>query len=404
MTYTVSHRQQGAKRSAVGGLVRHTFRDVDKSNGRETQHSNERIIPERTHLNESWMWVDGQKVALENSQQILDELDSRLEKAGGTRTNKKTGKVTRIAVREDAKVVRDLVLQLDPKFTRSSEWMTDPEISQAERDERQAEMRRITSEMIEHYGDLYGRHNLLAASLHLDETSPHLHLMLTPIDDQGRVRQESFINGRQAMRANDQTMRQRVKAAGYDVDEKPRGGNRSNMSIDEYAQWQERVEEIEAREIEVEDREVRWKKNIATQRKNKAWLDKKKEAHDEREASLSSREASVAAKDVKATEMAQRGAQELSRGREMLRKAKDEGQAAQDAKLAFKEGERRAALLERESTALLDALREGSRVTTKKRYAEDIQPVQKTRSRALGEYNDWATKAKPKADEWEPEM
>ena len=120
MTYTVSHRQAGAKRSAVGGLIRHEFRDIDKHNGVETRHSNERIVPERTHLNESRLWIDGEEVELTDSRQILDELDRRLSKAGGTRTNKKTGKVTRIAVREDAKVVRDLVLQLDPKSTRSS--------------------------------------------------------------------------------------------------------------------------------------------------------------------------------------------------------------------------------------------------------------------------------------------
>ena len=249
MTYTVSHRQAGAKRSAVGGLIRHEFRDIDKHNGVETRHSNERIVPERTHLNESRLWIDGEEVELTDSREILDELDRRVSKAGGTRTNKKTGKVTRIAVREDAKVVRDLVLQLDPKFTRSSEWLTDESVTEEERAERQAETRRLLGEMIDHYGELYGRHNLLAASLHLDETSPHVHLLVTPIDDQGRVRQESFIKGRQAMRENDRAMRRRLAGAGYDVDPEPRGGNRSNMSIEEYAQWQQRIEEIEARHV-----------------------------------------------------------------------------------------------------------------------------------------------------------
>ena len=244
MTYTVTHRQAGVRRAKVAGLIRHEYRDVDKHNGVETQHSNERIVPSRTAQNRSYMWRDGQPVELTDSRQILEELDRRLAGAGGTRTNKKTGEVSRIAVRKDAKVVRNLVLQLDPEFTRSSEYLLSRECPAAHRDAVLSHM----SEMIEHYADVYGRENLLAASVHVDETSPHVHLMVTPIDDEGRVRQESFIKGQKGMSSNDRAMRDRLKAHGYDVDPEPRGLNRSHMSIDEYAQHQAREQQIRERE------------------------------------------------------------------------------------------------------------------------------------------------------------
>lgn len=325
MTYTVSHRQAGVQRSAVAGLVRHEFRDVDKHNGVETQHSNERIVPERTHLNESVLWVDGEPVELTDSRQITAELDRRLEGAGGTRTNKKTGEVRRIAVRQDAKVVRDVVLQLDPQFTRSSEHLVSGE--SGEHDET---VRSHLDEMVEHYAELYGKENLLAASLHLDETSPHIHLLVTPIDDQGRVRQESFIKGRQAMRDNDQAMRRRLDAAGYDVDKQPRGGNRSNMSIDEYAQWQQRIQEIDAREVEVDDRELRLDRRSARQEQAET-------AHDAREASLSDRERKVESQAAEAAKVRQKGVQALSEAKELREWASDEARDARRQKQLYEE-------------------------------------------------------------------
>lgn len=397
MTYTVSHRQGGVKRSAVGGLIRHEFRDIDKHNGVETQHSNERIIPERTHLNESWMWVDGERVELTDTRQITDELDRRLEGAGGTRTNKKTGEVSKIAVRSDAKVVRDFVLQLDPKFTRSSEWLTDED-----EETHREEVRRLLGEMVDHYGEVYGKHNLLAASLHWDETSPHIHLMVTPIDDEGRVRQESFIaagrGSKSGLSKNDRKMRERLKGAGYDVDPEPRGGNRSNLSIDQYAQWQQRIEEIEAREVEVEDREAVLNKRGSVQKRNREWLSARKEEHDAREASLSAREAEVREKTAEAVKVRQKGVQALSEAKELREKALAEGRAARAVKKAYQDGMARVEELEAATKTLVSEWKAGSRIVSKKTYAEKIKPAQIEKNERVRRVADWTVYDKPDDD------
>lgn len=91
MGFSVTHRQVGVTRANVAGLIRHEFRDVDRHNGVETQHSNEKIVPQRTVLNRSIIFRDGVASQMERSGEILEELDRRLETACGYRTNKKTG-------------------------------------------------------------------------------------------------------------------------------------------------------------------------------------------------------------------------------------------------------------------------------------------------------------------------
>lgn len=250
MSFSVSNRQFGRTRAEVSGLLRHEFRDVDRANGTETRHSNERIVPGRTKQNRSWLFVDGKSRPVNSIREIEDELDARLSRTGGLRTDKKTGKVRKIATRKDAGVVRDVVLQLDPEFTRSSKYLLD----------NPDELKKVWpyyKVMIDVYASIYGKHNLLAASLHLDETSPHLHLLVTPIDDEGRVRQQSFIkSGRgkaSEMSQFHSRLRDRLREAGYDADEEPRGAGRSHLSPEQYADWQQRQDELAAREVEVED-------------------------------------------------------------------------------------------------------------------------------------------------------
>lgn len=257
MSYTISHRQAGVTRADVKGLIRHEYRDVDRHNGKETEHSNERIVPSRTPLNHSVMFRDGEEIPLGSSDQIIEELDRRLESAGGTRTNPKTGETVRTKVRKDAKVVRNIILQLDPDFTRSSEHLTSDGVGQKHYEKVMTHL----NEMIDYYGEVYGRHNLLAASLHLDERSPHIHLQVTPIDEKGRVRQSSFIeDGRgkeSGLAKNDRAIRQYMRDRGYDADPEPTGANRSHMHPDDYAKWKQAEETRKEREVELQDKEQR---------------------------------------------------------------------------------------------------------------------------------------------------
>lgn len=298
MGLTISHRQASVTKANVGGLIRHEFRDVDRHNGVETQHSNERIVPDRTPRNQSMIFIDGQAQEMDSSQDIVKELDRRLEQAGGVRVDKKTGEKKKIGIRKDAGVVRNIVLQLDPAFTRSSEYLLSKECPA---EHRQAVQQHL-GQMVDYYGELYGRHNLLATSLHWDETSPHVHLMVTPIDDQGRVRNASFIpDGRgksSGLSKNDRAMRQYMIEQGYNAAPEPTGANRSHMSIDDYGRHQESLVELEDRELTVSRR----KQEVGVREKTVAQKDENL-----------SQKATEVAQEAQEVEKARQAAQEVWR-------------------------------------------------------------------------------------------
>lgn len=278
MAYTMSNRQAGVRRSEVAGLVRHEFRDVDRRDGRETAHSNETIDPKRTHNNVSVLYHDGAPIPMHSSAQIIEELDRRLAGAGTTQTLK-NGTVRRRATRKDAAVVRDIIIQLDPEFTGTSTQVLDnttykhdhPIRAKFRRNNAPGatstpmhtldEQKRYLDAVVDEYATLYGAHNLLASSIHLDEKSPHMHLLVTPIDREGRVRQKSFIpSGRgpnSAMSAFDKRIRARLIAEGYDCEPEATGGSHSHLSVPEYKKSKRREDELDQREQKLAEQEAR---------------------------------------------------------------------------------------------------------------------------------------------------
>lgn len=264
MTNTLSHRQQGVTRGEATGLSRHDFRDLDREHGKETSHSNERIQPGLTALNHTRVFRDGVPVTANSREEILAELDRRLEGVSGVRTNKKTGEVKPVALRKDAAVIREVVLTLDPTYSRSS--LAFIENQENGDGQHSTQVEKHFEDMIDFYGEVYGRENLLASSLHLDETTPHVHLWVTPITEvEGikTVKQSAFIaDGRgpnSGMAKNDKAMRQWMRERGYDADPEPRRLTTKNMTA-EQLQELERQQEFK---IELEDREKRLQRQEA---------------------------------------------------------------------------------------------------------------------------------------------
>ena len=49
---------------------------------------------------------------------------------------------------------------------------------------------------LEFLKDFVGEKNIISATIHKDEKTPHMHCIFTPIDNEGRLKYKSFINGR----------------------------------------------------------------------------------------------------------------------------------------------------------------------------------------------------------------
>lgn len=246
MAYTVTVRQAGVKRAEVGALLTHEYRKTLEHDGTTTQHDNENIDPTRSHLNRDYIFRNGELEPLIKVSDIHEELDRRLENAGGTRTLK-DGTVKKIGLRSDAKVLRNFIVQLDPEHTGTVEqWEQKPEA------ERQKDLSLMVDTLIkDHIGGLYGKENLLSMTLHMDEKSPHIHLMVTPIDSEGRVRNESFIKNKTAMRKFWDGARTKLRSAGYEAEMVTRDVDAKHESL---RQFKTRTGKAKAEALEVEEK------------------------------------------------------------------------------------------------------------------------------------------------------
>lgn len=335
MSYTVTHRQAGVTRSDSVGLLRHSFRDVDRKNGVEISHTNEMIDSDRTVWNVSRFYRDGVEVELHKTGDLIRELDARIAahpvyvtKKDGTKVPRKLAKTTG--------VLREIIIQFDPEFTKSSveniqDELTDDETGIA----RQEEVKRFFAVATEYYANLYGKHNLFASSEHWDETSPHMHLYLTPIDEQGRFRQESFIKSgrgsKSGMALNDKAFREHLNDNGFDVDRVKRDEFTSKLSKEALTKLSEQKTSLNEREKDLDQRRIDVGERLIRASRINNDAKKREEAVVERETAVAEKEKAVQALTTQA-EQAQRDAeQEAARVRAQAERTKrDAEQEAAD--------------------------------------------------------------------------
>lgn len=220
-SWSTIYRWAPVKRGDVRGLVNHHARDVDRENGREVSHSNLGIAADRTEENLTFVNDgNGRFVQCIDSQQWVDYLDRRLEDVGHTVRTEKDGSQREVALRKDAAVAVDYLLQLDPEFTGTVEQlMDDPE--------KEEEVRRLLGVMVEEIVEQHGQENVVGWTLHLDEKSPHVQLLAIPVTEQGGTSYKQFFGdaapGRRSTKAGSMRayaerhdeMRHRLRDHGY---------------------------------------------------------------------------------------------------------------------------------------------------------------------------------------------
>ena len=134
------------KAGAVAGLVRHYGRTADEKNadGDPLERKNPRIKPERTHLNYNLAPTDAEA-------RVAAAMAKHRVKAGR-------------APRKDAVVMADWVV------TRPSDCPKERE-------------KEFFKSVVGFVADRYGKDNLLGAWVHMDETTPHVHVAFVPVRD-----------------------------------------------------------------------------------------------------------------------------------------------------------------------------------------------------------------------------
>lgn len=242
-TFDASHKVKAAGPHRVN-FERHIARDVDQAHGFSFGHQNPNIDAGRTNLNITRV-NDGhggfRKLAVTHgddgkgrppSAEIGDYLDKRL----GTVKNK---------LRKDAVVLRPVVLQLDPEWfeAHNPSWRTNGLNRQA---------RKHISAQLKWARNEFGHENLVAYSMHLDETNPQLQLLITPVTNDGRLSQKDFFKGPSDLRRQHRESREALAASGYDVNFSVSSRSTEHLSSVEYAAKTKEVHDLAA-EVDVRD-------------------------------------------------------------------------------------------------------------------------------------------------------
>jgi len=220
MTFDASHKV-GRGGGHAQGFVRHIARDADWKAGFEFAHANKNIVRDRTTHNftrvndgadgfRELRSVDGKPP----SQELEDYLNSRLA-------------TVQRSLRTDAVVMRGIILQIDPKwfYDHNPDWRENG----------------LSKEAVSHMGasldwacEEFGQSNIFGFSIHLDEYSPQLQVMLAPVTHDGRLSQKDFFKGPSDFKRQHKELRQHMEAAGYDVELRVTERSKEHLSSSEF--------------------------------------------------------------------------------------------------------------------------------------------------------------------------
>ena len=226
------------KKSGVSGYLHHMFRELYE----ESNHSNKSINNALTEDNVSLVYDDeiGDHVPVKSKSHLKEKMFSDLrayEEQHGT-------------LRKDAVWIRPIVMQLGNGF-----YDEFPDGISDDDDEHNAEI----SYMYEWACNTWGKENIRAVSVHMDETHPHVTFLMSAVreDDDGNLtmNQKSIINGKNHLRSLHKSYRSFMKDKGLDVELQTQDTSRPHYKDEEYKK--------------IQDRKKR-------QNNNKKWIDKEK--------------------------------------------------------------------------------------------------------------------------------
>ena len=232
MGYTMSmDASVRIKRHGMGGYLRHMFRDCYEAEGIHLNHANDNIDPERTADNVSLIYDDeiGDLRPPRNHAEIGQAILAPLDKIEGT-------------LRKDAVVIRPIIFQLGNGY-----YDDYPDGTEDEEGNPHTEFDRV----YEWACNQWGKSRIRAVSIHMDESNPHMELMLTgvskdPITGKYSNNQKSIINGAADLKRLHRSLRNYMIESGYDVEIENQPNSHPHYKDAEYKRMQDRKKATEA--------------------------------------------------------------------------------------------------------------------------------------------------------------
>ena len=201
MSFVVA-RMQKMKAGNLVGIGNHNQRLIDN-------HSNKDIDTERSYLNYDLVnRTDNYKTDI---QQFINE-----------------NKLSSRAVRKDAVLINEWIITSDNQFFK---------------DKDDKEIKDFFDTAKSYFADKFGDNNIRYAQVHLDETTPHMHLGIVPFNDEHKLSAKTVFN-RQALQAVQDELPKYLNERGFELERGEKGSERKNLTVPEYKKAKDELKEI----------------------------------------------------------------------------------------------------------------------------------------------------------------
>jgi len=191
LSYLVA-RMEKMKSQNLGGIQKHNQREFEK-------YRNEKIDIARSHLN--YDLVNARKINYR--QRVMNTIDAQ----------RKNGR----AVRKDAVLVNEWVITSDQEFFKDMD---------------SDGVRSFFETAAAFFQNRYGKQNTIYAQVHLDETTPHMHLGVVPMKD-GNLSSKNVFTRKELLVIQEE-LPAFMREKGFKVERGEENSKRKHLTVPEY--------------------------------------------------------------------------------------------------------------------------------------------------------------------------
>ena len=201
MSFVVA-RMQKMKSGNLVGVGNHNQRNTDN-------HSNKDIDVERSYLN--YDLVNRTENYKRDIEQFIND-------------NKSSSR----AVRKDAVLINEWIITSDNQFFK---------------DKDDKEIKDCFEQSKDYFAEKFGDENIRYAQVHLDETTPHMHLGIVPFNAEKKLSAKTVFN-RQALQAVQDELPKYLNERGFELERGEKGSERKNLTVPEYKKAKDELKEM----------------------------------------------------------------------------------------------------------------------------------------------------------------
>lgn len=203
MSYVVA-RMQKMKSGNLGGVYKHSERIFGK-------HSNKDIDPERSHLNYELTDRNREISYKEQIEAYIDE-----------------NKLSKRATRKDAVLCDEWLITSDKTFFENLDSDQTKEFFETAKN---------------YFAEKYGESNIAYASVHLDESTPHMHMGVVPMQN-GKLSSKAMFD-REELKKIQADLPEHLNKHGFDLERGKLNSEAKHLNVKEFKEKQKVLDQID---------------------------------------------------------------------------------------------------------------------------------------------------------------